>query len=64
MFVCFSYNCLLTLQAPAWAHILAAAGVFIYQTLDSIDGKQARRTNTASPLGELFDHGCDAVSTG
>jgi len=32
--------------------------------MDSIDGKQARRTNTASPLGELFDHGCDAVSTG
>lgn len=21
------------------------------------DGKQARRTNTSSPLGELFDHG-------
>lgn len=22
-----------------------------------LDGKQARRTNTSSPLGELFDHG-------
>jgi len=34
---------------------------FIYQTLDAIDGKQARRTGSSSPLGQLFDHGCDAV---
>lgn len=27
-----------------------------------MDGKQARRTGTSSPLGELFDHGCDALS--
>ena len=36
----------------------------MYQTLDAIDGKQARRTNSSSPLGELFDHGCDSLSTG
>lgn len=24
---------------------------------------QARRTGSATPLGELFDHGCDSVST-
>ncbi len=35
----------------------------MYQTLDAIDGKQARRTNSSSPLGELFDHGCDTIST-
>ena len=29
---------------------------------DGIDGKQARRTNTSSPLGELFDHGLDSWS--
>jgi phosphatidylglycerophosphate synthase len=34
---------------------------FFYQTMDAIDGKQARRTNTSSPLGQLFDHGCDAI---
>ena len=28
--------------------------------LDNVDGKQARRTGTSSPLGMLFDHGCDA----
>ena len=31
--------------------------------LDGIDGKQARRTQTSSPLGELFDHGVDSWST-
>ncbi|GMR61045.1 hypothetical protein PMAYCL1PPCAC_31240, partial [Pristionchus mayeri] len=49
-------------QAPSWAYVVAAIGLFLYQTLDAIDGKQARRTNSSSPLGELFDHGCDAVS--
>ncbi|RVX06176.1 Choline/ethanolaminephosphotransferase 1 [Vitis vinifera] len=29
---------------------------------DAVDGKQARRTNSSSPLGELFDHGCDALA--
>jgi len=27
---------------------------------DGTDGKQARRTNSCSPLGELFDHGLDS----
>lgn len=36
--------------------------VFLYQTLDALDGKQARRTKNSTPLGQLFDHGCDAVS--
>ena len=35
----------------------------MYQTLDACDGKQARRTGSTSPLGELFDHGCDSLST-
>lgn len=50
-------------QAPTWLFFLVAFGVFFYQTLDAIDGKQARRTGTASVLGELFDHGCDSVTT-
>ncbi|XP_048480926.1 cholinephosphotransferase 1 isoform X4 [Plutella xylostella] len=48
---------------PRWACFLCALGVFIYQSLDAIDGKQARRTGSQSPLGELFDHGCDSIST-
>ncbi|XP_076759678.1 choline/ethanolaminephosphotransferase 1 bbc isoform X4 [Xylocopa sonorina] len=50
-------------EAPRWACFLCALGLFIYQSLDAIDGKQARRTGTVSPLGELFDHGCDSIST-
>lgn len=38
--------------------------VFVYQTMDAIDGKQARRTGTSGPLGQLFDHGCDAWAQG
>uniref|UniRef100_A0A1I8JGD9 CCHC-type domain-containing protein n=1 Tax=Macrostomum lignano TaxID=282301 RepID=A0A1I8JGD9_9PLAT len=48
---------------PAWLCLYAAVALFSYQTLDALDGKQARRTGTASPLGELFDHGCDAANT-
>jgi len=45
-----------------WMFACFSAGLFIYQTLDAIDGKQARRTGTSTPLGELFDHGCDAIA--
>lgn len=48
---------------PSWTLFLFAVGLFVYQTLDAIDGKQARRTGSSSPLGELFDHGCDSLST-
>ena len=33
-----------------------------YCLLDNLDGRQARRTNNSSPLGELFDHGCDSLA--
>eukprot|EP01120_Amphizonella_sp_Union-15-10_P015897 TRINITY_DN8256_c0_g1_i1.p1 TRINITY_DN8256_c0_g1~~TRINITY_DN8256_c0_g1_i1.p1 ORF type:complete len:399 (-),score=40.95 TRINITY_DN8256_c0_g1_i1:55-1251(-) len=48
-------------QAPAWVYLFFGLNIFIYQTLDNIDGKQARKTGTSSPLGELFDHGCDSL---
>ncbi|KAG8439449.1 hypothetical protein GDO86_005600 [Hymenochirus boettgeri] len=51
-----------TETAPFWAYLLCAVGLFVYQSLDAIDGKQARRTNSSSPLGEMFDHGCDSIS--
>ncbi|VDM17510.1 unnamed protein product [Hydatigera taeniaeformis] len=50
-------------EVPPWSLVLAALCVFIYQTLDALDGKHARQTNTVTPLGELFDHGCDAVAS-
>ncbi|KFH73710.1 hypothetical protein MVEG_00924 [Podila verticillata NRRL 6337] len=48
---------------PSWAYFSFGIGLFVYQSLDAIDGKQARRTGTSGPLGELFDHGCDALNT-
>ncbi|KAF9474979.1 choline ethanolaminephosphotransferase [Pholiota conissans] len=48
---------------PRWVYYTWAVGLFAYQSLDAIDGKQARRTGMAGPLGEMFDHGCDALNT-
>jgi ethanolaminephosphotransferase len=49
-------------EAPSWLYFSFAAGLWLYSTFDNVDGKQARRTGTSSPLGELFDHGCDALN--
>jgi len=45
---------------PQWVWLLSAFCIFAAHQLDGIDGKQARRTNSGSPLGELFDHGLDS----
>ncbi|GMF39622.1 unnamed protein product [Phytophthora fragariaefolia] len=59
----FVFLCpLLEGDAPWWAMVAAAVALFSYQTLDNLDGKQARRTQSSSPLGLLFDHGCDALN--
>ncbi|KAL7612195.1 choline/ethanolaminephosphotransferase 1 isoform X1 [Lactuca sativa] len=47
---------------PRWVHFAHGLLLFLYQTFDAVDGKQARRTSSSSPLGELFDHGCDALA--
>lgn len=49
-------------QGPAWLYYSFALGLFMYQTMDNVDGKQARRTGTSSGLGELFDHGIDSLN--
>jgi len=43
-------------------YVLFAFNIFTYQNLDNLDGQQARKTGTSSALGQLFDHGCDAVN--
>lgn len=58
IFASFEYN-----HYPQWVFLLQSVALFSYQSLDAIDGKQARRTGTSGPLGELFDHGCDAYNT-
>ncbi|THC87594.1 hypothetical protein EYZ11_012962 [Aspergillus tanneri] len=40
---------------PSWLYYSFAFGMWMYSTLDNVDGKQARRTGTSSGLGELFD---------
>nr|CAG8435200.1 5471_t:CDS:2 [Entrophospora candida]CAG8455736.1 484_t:CDS:2 [Entrophospora candida] len=47
---------------PTWLYWSFPVGLWLYSTFDNVDGKQARRTGTSSPLGELFDHGCDALN--
>lgn len=49
---------------PRILHFIFAGCLWFYSTLDNVDGKQARRTGSSSPLGELFDHGCDSLVTG
>jgi ethanolaminephosphotransferase len=48
--------------APSWVYFSFAFGLFMYQTMDNADGKQARRTGMSSGLGELFDHGIDSLN--
>ena len=50
-------------DCPPWVYASWAIGLFLYQTFDAIDGTQARRTGQSGPLGELFDHGVDALNT-
>ena len=50
-------------EVPSWACFFSAFCYLLYQVLDNIDGKQARRTNSSSPLGLLVDHGTDACTT-
>ena len=56
------YDMSLSQPLPEYTYLLFALGLFIFQTMDALDGKQARRTGSSSSLGQLFDHGCDSFS--
>ncbi|XP_063689816.1 ethanolaminephosphotransferase 1-like [Bolinopsis microptera] len=45
---------------PRWVWFLVAVLHAASHHLDGMDGKQARRTGSGSPLGELMDHGIDS----
>eukprot|EP00794_Sanderia_malayensis_P004903 gene4903-5551_t len=49
-------------NVPRWVWFAFGVFQFFSHTLDGTDGKQARRTNSSSPLGELFDHGLDSMA--
>lgn len=57
------YTPTLDQDCPPWVYLSWAIGLFLYQTFDAVDGSQARRTRQSGPLGELFDHGVDAINT-
>ncbi|KAI8893282.1 CDP-alcohol phosphatidyltransferase-domain-containing protein, partial [Globomyces pollinis-pini] len=67
-FVLFNFICMFVFipdmetAGPSWCYFSFGIGLFLYSTFDNVDGKQARRTNSSSPLGELFDHGVDALN--
>ncbi|KAK4527780.1 hypothetical protein GAYE_SCF45G5711 [Galdieria yellowstonensis] len=52
----------LVTEAPRRVYVSAALATFLYMMFDNLDGRQARRTNSSSPLGHLFDHSCDALN--
>jgi len=52
----------LALPVSPFFFFLLAFAHFWFQTCDAVDGKQARRTDNCSPLGQILDHSLDQVS--
>lgn len=60
VYLCFYFS---AHQLPSWVFVICAVGLFLYQTLDALDGKQWWRTGREeSPLEELTDHAADCIS--
>lgn len=63
--ICLFQSCILTMSLyesrPILTGFLNILLIFSYQCLDAIDGKQARKTRSGSPVGELFNHICNSV---
>ena len=63
-FLCSTLAFLLVLTfGTSKAPLLTSFLLFAYQTLDGTDGKHARNTRSGSPIGEVVDHGVDAIVT-
>jgi phosphatidylglycerophosphate synthase len=58
----YSYDNTLTKALPNWVYFYLVFTMFFFQTMDAVDGKHARNTGRASPLGQLVDHGLDIFS--
>ena len=56
------YDPSLSGRYPNIFYLIAAVGIFAYQTLDNLDGQQARKIGACSPLGQLIDHGLDSFT--
>mmetsp|Transcript_20582 Transcript_20582/g.20518 ORF Transcript_20582/g.20518 Transcript_20582/m.20518 type:complete len:367 (+) Transcript_20582:12-1112(+) len=47
-------------NSPLWVWPVAGLCLWLYDTLDNLDGLHARKTGQGSPLGQLMDHGLDS----
>lgn len=56
------YSNWMTETLARWQYAYISFVLVFYMAMDAVDGKQARKTGTSSPLGQLFDHGCDAIN--
>eukprot|EP00347_Sterkiella_histriomuscorum_P015671 403356136 len=61
-FILLYYDWTFTATLPNWVHLHAVWMVLWYQTIDAVDGKQARKTDNCSSLGQLLDHNLDQIS--
>jgi phosphatidylglycerophosphate synthase len=52
----------LTKDHEEWVYFYFVFSILFAQTMDAVDGKHARNTGKASPLGQLIDHGLDIFS--
>ncbi|KAF7459272.1 cdp-alcohol phosphatidyltransferase superfamily protein [Cryptosporidium felis] len=57
------HNPMLNNTINFYVSIAVSILLFLYQTLDAVDGKHARRLKLSSPLGQLLDHGLDSYTT-
>lgn len=64
MMMYFLFGCQLVGDLPSWFIFLQCYAYLVYRIFDEMDGKQARRTGNSSPLGLIFDHGCDCFAAG
>ncbi|KAF7694737.1 hypothetical protein CDIK_1979, partial [Cucumispora dikerogammari] len=46
-----------------FAFLYCSLAIVVYWICDGLDGKQARKTKTSSPLGQCFDHTADSLVT-
>lgn len=57
-----NYDLTFTKPVPQEFFFLLCFSFFWFQTCDAVDGKQARRTQNCSPLGQILDHSLDQVA--
>lgn len=49
-------------ERPAWVYLYLSLVVFLYQTIDALDGKQGVKLKVKRIHEWEFDHHCDAIS--